>query len=163
MDILLLCLGGRCLSYHLVMMWNMSALYSHVYKYLSSIEYWFRVLDIDGDGVLSLFELVYLYEEVLQRLQELHIDCLSVENTVCQILDMINPAEQGEACLPCGLCIPSVIDCCMEWLSMCVKCRHQWEVFATTIDWYFVCHSPQMLTFLSASHTHTHTLDILAV
>ncbi len=62
-----------------------------------SKEYWFRVLDIDGDGVLSLFELVYFYEEVLQRLQELHIDCLSVENTVCQILDMINPAELGEA------------------------------------------------------------------
>ena len=60
-----------------------------------SIEYWFRVLDIDGDGVLSLFELVYFYEEVLQRLQELNVDCLSVENTVCQILDMINPREQG--------------------------------------------------------------------
>ena len=53
------------------------------------------MLDIDGDGVLSLFELVYFYEEVLQRLQELNIDCLSVENTVCQILDMINPRELG--------------------------------------------------------------------
>jgi len=59
------------------------------------MEYWFRVLDIDGDGVLSLFELVYFYEEVLQRLQELNVDCLSVENTVCQILDMINPKEHG--------------------------------------------------------------------
>ncbi len=61
-----------------------------------SIEYWYRVLDIDGDGVLSLFELVYFYEEILQRLQELNVDCLSVENTVCQILDMINPREIGE-------------------------------------------------------------------
>ncbi|XP_064394200.1 serine/threonine-protein phosphatase 2A regulatory subunit B'' subunit delta-like isoform X2 [Halichondria panicea] len=64
-----------------------------------SIEYWFRVLDIDGDGVLSLFELVYFYEEILQRLQELNIDCLSVENTVCQILDMINPKEIGKITL----------------------------------------------------------------
>ena len=48
---------------------------------LHSIEYWFRCMDSDGDGVLSLYELVFFYEEVLQRLQELNIDCLSVENT----------------------------------------------------------------------------------
>ena len=53
-------------------------------------------MDLDGDGVLSLFEMVYFYEEVLQRLQEMNIDCLSVENTVCQILDMVNPKERGE-------------------------------------------------------------------
>ena len=46
--------------------------------------------------MLSLFELVYFYEEVLQRLQELNIDCISVENTVCQVLDMVNPKEKGE-------------------------------------------------------------------
>ena len=60
-----------------------------------SIEYWFRCLDIDGDGVLSLFELVYFYEEVLQRLQELNIDSISIENTICQVLDMVNPKEKG--------------------------------------------------------------------
>lgn len=62
-----------------------------------STEYWFRCLDVDGDGILSLFELIFFYEEVLQRLQELNIDCLSIENTVCQILDMVNPREKGEA------------------------------------------------------------------
>ena len=60
-----------------------------------SIEYWFRCLDIDGDGVLSLFELVYFYEEMLQRLQELNIDSISIENTICQVLDMVNPKEKG--------------------------------------------------------------------
>lgn len=29
----------------------------------TSIEYWFRCLDLDGDGYLSLFELEYFYEE----------------------------------------------------------------------------------------------------
>lgn len=52
-------------------------------------------MDLDGDGVLSLFEMVYFYEEVLQRLQEMNIDCLSVENTICQILDMVNPKNKG--------------------------------------------------------------------
>ena len=52
-------------------------------------------MDLDGDGVLSLYELEYFYQEVLQRLRELNIDCLSVENALCQILDMVNPKEQG--------------------------------------------------------------------
>ncbi len=63
--------------------------------YYCSIEYWFRVLDKDGDGVLSLYELEYFYSEVLKRLEEMNIESLSVENTVCQILDMINPKETG--------------------------------------------------------------------
>ena len=52
----------------------------HFHGNLRSIEYWFRCLDVDGDGVLSLYELQLFYEEVLQRLQELSIECLSVEN-----------------------------------------------------------------------------------
>ena len=52
-------------------------------------------MDLDGDGVLSLYELEFFYQEVLQRLQELNIECLSVENAICQILDMVNPKEKG--------------------------------------------------------------------
>ena len=63
---------------------------------ICSIEYWFRCLDVDGDGVLSLYELQLFYEEVLQRLRELSIECLSVENTVCQVLDMVNPRLKSE-------------------------------------------------------------------
>ena len=59
------------------------------------MEYWFRCMDLDGDGVLSLYEMEYFYEEVLQKLQELNIDCLTMENTICQILDMVNPKENG--------------------------------------------------------------------
>ena len=46
--------------------------------------------------MLSLYELELFYDEVLQRLRELSIECLSVENTVCQVLDMINPREKRE-------------------------------------------------------------------
>lgn len=60
------------------------------------MEYWFRLLDVDGDGSLSLYELELFYEEVLQRLQELSIECLPVENTICQVLDMVNPREKSE-------------------------------------------------------------------
>ena len=74
-------------------------LYIFTCSYISShcsIEYWFRVLDKDGDGVLSLYELEYFYEEVLTRLDEMNIESLSVENTVCQVLDMINPQQHGK-------------------------------------------------------------------
>ena len=59
------------------------------------MEYWFRILDTDGDGVLSLYELEYFYNEVLKRLEEMNIESLSLENTVCQLLDMINPKDSG--------------------------------------------------------------------
>ena len=51
---------------------------------------------MDGDGVLSLYELELFYDEVLQRLRELSIECLSVENTVCQVLDMVNPRVKSK-------------------------------------------------------------------
>ena len=50
-----------------------------------SLEYWFRVLDVDGDGVLSLYELHHFYEEVLGRLADMNIECLSVVDTICQV------------------------------------------------------------------------------
>ena len=42
-------------------------------------------MDLDGDGSLSLFELEYFYMDVLHRLEEMNIECLSVENTICQV------------------------------------------------------------------------------
>lgn len=61
---------------------------------LFSIEYWFRVLDKDGDGFLSLYELEYFYEDILLRLEEMNIESLSVRDTICHVLDMINPKHQ---------------------------------------------------------------------
>lgn len=56
-------------------------------------------MDKDGDGILSLYELEYFYEEVLDKLDEMNIESLSVENTICQVLDMINPREPGKITL----------------------------------------------------------------
>lgn len=32
-----------------------------------SIEYWFRILDLDGDGIVSGYEMEYFFEEQNQR------------------------------------------------------------------------------------------------
>ncbi|XP_046668421.1 uncharacterized protein LOC124359585 isoform X4 [Homalodisca vitripennis] len=56
-----------------------------------AIEYWFRCMDLDGDGYLSMYELEYFYDEQLQRMEAIGIECLPFEDCLCQMLDMIRP------------------------------------------------------------------------
>ncbi|TDG46924.1 hypothetical protein AWZ03_006628 [Drosophila navojoa] len=65
----------------------------------TAIEYWFRCMDIDGDGVLSMYELEYFYEEQQQRMEGIGIECLPFEDCLCQMLDMIKPANRDSITL----------------------------------------------------------------
>ena len=51
----------------------------------TSIEYWFRVMDIDGDGYISMFELELCYKEQMHMLQKLEIEPLPFEDILCQV------------------------------------------------------------------------------
>lgn len=51
----------------------------------TAIEYWFRCMDLDGDGILSMFELQYFYEEQQQRMEALGIEILPFADCVCQV------------------------------------------------------------------------------
>lgn len=66
----------------------------------TAIEYWFRCMDIDGDGVLSMYELEYFYEEQQQRMESIGIETLPFEDCLCQMLDMIKPARRD--CITLG-------------------------------------------------------------
>ncbi|KAA3681104.1 serine/threonine-protein phosphatase 2A regulatory subunit B'' [Paragonimus westermani] len=57
-----------------------------------SIEYWFRCMDLDGDGLLSMYELEYFYSEQVARMEEMGIEPISFEDCLCQCLDMVKPA-----------------------------------------------------------------------
>ncbi|KAM3173681.1 Serine/threonine-protein phosphatase 2A regulatory subunit B'' subunit alpha [Hymenolepis weldensis] len=57
-----------------------------------SIEYWFRCMDLDGDGFLSLYELEYFYSEQSARMEEMGIEPPTLEDCLCQCLDMVRPA-----------------------------------------------------------------------
>ncbi|PSN36307.1 Serine/threonine-protein phosphatase 2A regulatory subunit B'' subunit beta [Blattella germanica] len=46
----------------------------------TAIEYWFRCMDLDGDGYLSMYELEYFYEEQLQRMEAIGIETLPFED-----------------------------------------------------------------------------------
>lgn len=60
-----------------------------------SIEYWFRCMDLDGDGVLSMYELEYFYEEQCQKLDNMTIEPLPFEDCLCQMLDLVKPQCEG--------------------------------------------------------------------
>ena len=42
-------------------------------------------MDIDGDGVLSLYELQHFYDEMVDKMDALGIESLSVEDYMCQV------------------------------------------------------------------------------
>lgn len=60
-----------------------------------SIEYWFRCMDVDGDGVLSMFELEYFYEEQCERMERMGIEPLPFQDLLCQMLDLVKPESSG--------------------------------------------------------------------
>ncbi|KAM8855584.1 serine/threonine-protein phosphatase 2A regulatory subunit B'' subunit beta isoform 1-T2 [Spinachia spinachia] len=65
----------------------------------TSIEYWFRCMDLDGDGVLSMYELEYFYEDQCQRLETMAIEPLPFEDCLCQMLDLVKPEVEGKITL----------------------------------------------------------------
>lgn len=54
-------------------------------------------MDIDGDGVLSLYELQHFYDEMVDKMDALGIESLSVEDYMCQVSlsvdHMIHPLQ----------------------------------------------------------------------
>ncbi|XP_035249735.1 serine/threonine-protein phosphatase 2A regulatory subunit B'' subunit beta isoform X2 [Anguilla anguilla] len=65
----------------------------------TSIEYWFRCMDLDGDGVLSMYELEHFYQEQCQKLETMAIESLPFEDCLCQMLDLVRPAVPGKITL----------------------------------------------------------------
>uniref|UniRef100_A0A4W4HFM5 EF-hand domain-containing protein n=1 Tax=Electrophorus electricus TaxID=8005 RepID=A0A4W4HFM5_ELEEL len=61
----------------------------------TSIEYWFRCMDLDGDGVLSMYELQYFYQEQCHKLEAMAIEPLPFEDCLCQMLDLVRPELPG--------------------------------------------------------------------
>uniref|UniRef100_A0A3B3QDV5 Protein phosphatase 2 regulatory subunit B''alpha n=1 Tax=Paramormyrops kingsleyae TaxID=1676925 RepID=A0A3B3QDV5_9TELE len=65
----------------------------------TSIEYWFRCMDLDGDGVLSMFELEFFYREQCERMETMGIEPLPFHDLLCQMLDLVKPKCQGKITL----------------------------------------------------------------
>lgn len=53
-------------------------------------------MDVDGDGVLSMFELEYFYEEQCERMERMGIEPLPFQDLLCQMLDLVKPDNLGK-------------------------------------------------------------------
>lgn len=61
-----------------------------------AIDYWFRCLDMDGDGKLTAPDMLHFYTEQLHRMECMAQEIVSFEDILCQLSDMICPATPGE-------------------------------------------------------------------
>lgn len=52
-----------------------------------SVEYWFRCMDLDGDGIISMYEMEYFYEEQVEKMEMLGIETLPFQDCLCQVLN----------------------------------------------------------------------------
>ncbi|CAG9321413.1 unnamed protein product [Blepharisma stoltei] len=61
-----------------------------------SLEYWFKVVDLDDNGIITAYEMDYFYEEQLHRLEYLKQEAVPFQDVLCQLADMINPKTQNQ-------------------------------------------------------------------
>ncbi|XP_075502719.1 putative serine/threonine protein phosphatase 2A regulatory subunit B''delta [Primulina tabacum] len=60
-----------------------------------SLEYWFKCIDLDGNGAITRNEMQFFYEEQLHRMECMAQEPVLFEDILCQIVDMINPEDEG--------------------------------------------------------------------
>ncbi|KAL9225510.1 hypothetical protein vseg_001425 [Gypsophila vaccaria] len=60
-----------------------------------SLEYWFKCVDIDGNGVITRNEMQFFYEEQLHRMECMAQEPVLFEDILCQIIDMIGPENES--------------------------------------------------------------------
>ena len=63
-----------------------------------SIEYWFRCMDLDGDGYISMYEMEYFYEEQMQKMEAVGIERLPFEDCLCQVSSYLLPENYRLNC-----------------------------------------------------------------
>ncbi|KAL9235158.1 hypothetical protein vseg_009945 [Gypsophila vaccaria] len=56
-----------------------------------SLEYWFKCIDLDGNGIITRNEMQFFYEEQLHRIECMAHEPVLFEDILCQIIDMIKP------------------------------------------------------------------------
>ncbi|XP_031109586.1 serine/threonine protein phosphatase 2A regulatory subunit B''beta-like [Ipomoea triloba] len=60
-----------------------------------SLEYWFKCIDLDGNGILTRNEMQFFYEEQLHRMECMAQEPILFEDILCQMIDMINPENEN--------------------------------------------------------------------
>eukprot|EP00756_Hemistasia_phaeocysticola_P015538 Hpha_TRINITY_DN15416_c1_g6::TRINITY_DN15416_c1_g6_i1::g.176972::m.176972/K11583/PPP2R3; serine/threonine-protein phosphatase 2A regulatory subunit B'' len=59
-----------------------------------SVQYWFRCVDLDGDGALSGYELTHFFAEQKARMEASYQETVAWEDILCQMVDIIKPRSK---------------------------------------------------------------------
>ena len=66
-----------------------------------SVDYWFNCIDLDGDGLITGYEMEAFFEEQKQRIQSLSQEQITFIDILCQLSDMIKGGQEaGKDLLP---------------------------------------------------------------
>eukprot|EP00178_Gracilaria_changii_P010857 TRINITY_DN3142_c0_g1_i1.p1 TRINITY_DN3142_c0_g1~~TRINITY_DN3142_c0_g1_i1.p1 ORF type:complete len:993 (-),score=159.45 TRINITY_DN3142_c0_g1_i1:1331-4309(-) len=60
----------------------------------TAIDYWFRCIDMDGDGLITMYDMEFFYKEQLHRMECFGHEPVQIKDILCQLLDMIKPSVQ---------------------------------------------------------------------
>ena len=56
-----------------------------------SIEYWFYILDQDGDGLISMYDFEQFYAEIYNIVKQEDTEPINFEDKLTEILDRLGP------------------------------------------------------------------------
>jgi serine/threonine-protein phosphatase 2A regulatory subunit B'' len=59
----------------------------------TSVEYWFKVVDLNCDGVITPDEMKYFYDEQFTRFEYIDHIPIPFSDILCQLADMLKPEE----------------------------------------------------------------------
>ncbi|KQJ86196.2 hypothetical protein BRADI_4g03911v3 [Brachypodium distachyon] len=59
-----------------------------------SLEYWFKCIDLDGDGILTTNEIQFFCEEQLHCMECMAQEPVLFQGILCQMIDMIGPEDE---------------------------------------------------------------------
>ncbi|VDK89465.1 unnamed protein product [Litomosoides sigmodontis] len=91
-------------------------------RHPTSVEYWFRCLDLDGDGLLSMYEMEYFYNGVKNKMDQHNIDSMRFDDVLCNLLDLIRPRQ------------PNVVS--LSDLKKCPLCARFFNTFVNWVKYY---------------------------
>jgi Ca2+-binding EF-hand superfamily protein len=57
----------------------------------TAIDYWYRCIDMDGDGLITMFDMEFFYKEQLHRMECFGHEPVQIRDILCQLLDMVKP------------------------------------------------------------------------
>lgn len=62
---------------------------------LRSVNYWFKVIDLDDNLIITPHEMEYFYEEQVHRLEYLNHEPILFVDLLCQMNDLVKPSYEG--------------------------------------------------------------------